>query len=42
MGHTSPHETPFQEMIPRKNPEKSETVINTCVSPIEQHRKKMG
>lgn len=26
-----------QEMIPRKNPEKSETVINTSVSLIKQH-----
>ena len=30
-------------MIPRKNPKKkSETVINTCVSIMKQHRKKMA
>ena len=30
-------------MIPRKNnPKKSETVINTCVSLIKQHWKKMA
>ena len=29
-------------MIPRKNPEKSETVINTCVSTIKKHWKKMA
>ena len=33
--------TPFQEMIPKKNSEKLETVINTCVSLIKQHWKKM-
>ena len=35
-------EAPFKEMIPRKNPEKSETVINTWVSGIKQHWKKMA
>ena len=30
-------EAPFQEMIPRKNPEKSETIINTSASMIKQH-----
>ena len=30
----------FQEMIPRKKPEKLETVINTCVSIINHHQKK--
>ena len=34
-------QTPFQETIPRKKPEKLETVINTCVSIIKQHWKKM-
>ena len=29
-------EVPFQEMIPRKNPKKLETVINPCVSIIKQ------
>ena len=29
-------------MIPRKIHEKSETVINTCVSIINQHQKKMA
>ena len=33
---------PFQEMIPRKKPKKSEIVINTCISLIKQHRKKMA
>ena len=33
--------SPFQGMIPRKNPKKSETVINTCVLLIKQHWKKM-
>ena len=28
-------------MIPKKNSEKLETVINTCVSLIKQHWKKM-
>ena len=28
-------------MIPRKNPKKSDTAINTCVSIIKQHWKKM-
>ena len=32
----------FQEMIPRKTPEKSETLINTCVSIIKQPWKKMA
>ena len=31
---------PIQEMIP-KNPEKSKTDISTCVSPTEQHWKKI-
>ena len=31
----------FQEIIPRKKKPKSETVINTCVSLIKQHWKKM-
>ena len=35
-------EAPFLEMIPRKNPKKLETVINTCVSIIKQHWKKMA
>ena len=30
-------EAHFQEMIPKKTPEKLETVINTCVSIIKQH-----
>ena len=34
-------EASFQEIIPRKNPETSETVINTCVSIIKQDWKKM-
>ena len=34
-------ESSFPEMIPRKNPKKSDTVINTCVSIIKQHWKKM-
>ena len=34
-------EAPFQEIIPRKNLEKSDAVINTCVSVIKQHWKKM-
>ena len=29
-------------MIPRKNHEKLETVINTCISIIKQHWKKMA
>ena len=29
-------------MIPRKKAKKSETVINTCVSLIKQHCKKMA
>ena len=29
-------------MIPKKNSEKLETVINTCVSLIKQHWKKMA
>ena len=33
---------PLQEMIPKKNPEKSETAINPCVSLIKQHWKKMA
>ena len=28
---------PFQEIIPRKNPKKVETVINICVPLIKQH-----
>ena len=35
-------EAPFQEMIPRKNHEKLETVINICISIIKQHWKKMA
>ena len=35
-------EAPFQGMIPRKKPNKLETVINTCVSIIKQHWKKMA
>ena len=36
-------EAPFQEIIlEKKNPQKSETVINTCVSLIKQHWKKMA
>ena len=31
----------FQKMIPKKPPQKSETLINTCVSIIKQHWKKM-
>ena len=44
----SPHTTslkskaPFQEMIPRKNQTKLETVINTCDSLIKQHWKNDG
>ena len=34
-------EAPFQEVIPRKNPKKLETVINTCVSFIKLHWQKM-
>ena len=34
--------SPFQEIIPRKNPRKSEAVINTCVLLINQHWKKMA
>ena len=34
-------EAPFQEMIPRKNPEKSDSVISTCVS-IIKHWKRMA
>ena len=34
-------EGPFQEMIPRKNPERSDSVINTCVS-IIKHWKRMA
>ena len=33
-------EAPFQEMIPRKKPQ--QTVINTCVSIMKQHWKKMA
>ena len=36
------NEAPFQEVIPRtKKSEKSETAINTCVSLIKQHWKKL-
>ena len=35
-------EAPFQEMIPGKTPEKSETVSNTFVSIIKQNWKKMA
>ena len=35
-------ETSFQEMIPREILEKSEIVIDTCVSVIKQHRKMMA
>ena len=35
-------EAPFLEMIPRKKKKNSETVINTCVSIIKQHWKKMA
>ena len=35
-------EAPFQVMIPRKNPEKLESVINTCISIIKQHWEKMA
>ena len=35
-------ESRFQEMIPRKQPEKLETVINTCISLIKQHWQKMA
>ena len=31
------NEAPFQEMVPRKNPEKLETIINTSASIIKQH-----
>ena len=34
-------EVPFHKMIPRKNPGKLETGINTCVSLMEQHGKKI-
>ena len=33
---------PFQQMIPRNKPTKSETIVNTCVSLIKQHWKKMA
>ena len=33
-------EAPSQEMIPRKDSEKQETVINTCLSIIKQHWRK--
>ena len=37
------NEVPFQETIPwKKKSKKSETVINTCVSLIKQHWKKMA
>ena len=32
----------FQETIPRRKTQKSETVINTCVSLIKQHWKKVA
>ena len=35
-------EASFQEMIPREILEKSEIVINTCVSVIKQHGKMMA
>ena len=35
-------EVPFQEIIPTKNPYKSETVIKTCVLIIKQQWKKMA
>ena len=50
MGRPSPtlNEAPplknkahFQKMIPGKKTQKSETVINTCVSLIKQHWEKM-
>ena len=34
-------EVSFQKMIPKKTSEKSETLINTCVSIIKQHWKKI-
>ena len=34
-------ETPFQEMIPRKKTQKNQKLINTCVSIIKQHWRKM-
>ena len=40
--HPLKSKAPFQETISRKNPEKLETVINTCVSLIKRNWKMMA